>query len=186
MNPVDPDIVAKCRADWNAPRRHLALKFEPDGKWADVMARSVKLMGTGTTIAMVGSRGSGKTQLAVELMRHVTAHGRLALYRTAAEILMMLRAAPRRGSEKSEVDIIADHADPHLLVIDEFSRRGETDWENNMLFELINRRYNAMRDTVLICNLDVEAFCKMAGDSLVSRINESGEIVNCNWPTFRQ
>jgi DNA replication protein DnaC len=73
---------------------------------------------------------------------------RLKLYALhESELLMRLKQSYRKDAAETEVAIIKDHRRPSLLVIDEFARRGETDWENNVLFELLNQRYADMTDT---------------------------------------
>jgi len=54
-----------------------------------------------------------------------------------------------------------------------------------MLFELLNRRYNDLKDTILIANKSKAEFQDYIGPSLASRMNETGGIVECNWPSFR-
>lgn len=124
--------------------------------------------------------------MAVELMKDVTARGRSALFRTATELLMIFKSAYRPESGDSELDVLRQHRRPSLLVIDEFARRAETHWEDNLLFELLNQRYADVTDTVLLCNLARPELIECLGPSLTSRIVEGGGIVECTWPQFRK
>jgi hypothetical protein len=51
---------------------------------------------------------------------------------------------------------------------------------------LLDRRYDNLNSTVLIANQDKAAFAASVGDSIVSRIHETGESIECNWPSFRR
>jgi DNA replication protein DnaC len=137
-------------------------------------------------IALVGGRGPGKTQMAVELMRDVTAQKKSAFYTTATEFFVRVKSSYRDDGQKAEGEILKTLRKYRLLVIDEIGKRAETQWENNLLFELINGRYNDMTDTVVIDNNEPEKFAESVGPSIASRINETGGIVHCVWPSFRQ
>ena len=75
---------------------------------------------------------------------------------------------------------------PRLLVLDEVQVRNDTVWEDNALTYLLDRRYGEQRSTILISNLSVDSFVKSIGDSIVSRLEESGAVIVCNWESFRQ
>ncbi len=174
----------------NVPRRHedRAIHpppFDPESPWSKARQAVLSLLGRGVIVCLTGTRGSGKTQIAVDAMCRVAGDGRPALFRTAREMFIAIRSAYRSDSTRSETQIIAEHRRPALLVVDEIGRRGETDWENNVLFELLNQRYNDMSDTILTCNLGAEELAASLGPSIVSRMEEGGGIIECNWPSFR-
>jgi DNA replication protein DnaC len=108
----------------------------------------------------------------------------------AADLFRDIRRAyvpvARGEAGVSEVGIVDTWASFDLLVIDEFHQRGETAAENNLLVNLLDRRYDQRLCTILIANQSVEEFSDAVGDSVVSRINETGEIVPFNWPSYRK
>ena len=173
------------RARWNAPERHAARTPCRDGPWGDALSALERRLETGFLLALIGPRGTGKTQLMVELMKRATENGRSALYRTTTEFLMHLKASYRPDSKASELDVFKAHRRPSLLVLDEFTRRQETDWENQVLFELLNHRYADLTDTLIAANLPRPEFETHLGPSLISRLQETGGIVECDWPGFR-
>ena len=166
---------------------------DPSGRWATTLEQVRKKMGTGCLLALIGNRGSGKTQMAAHLIRdrvdsmpppkeRVAGPPRMV---RAMEFFLDLRACYRTAATQSERDALKTYASPSLLVIDEAHERGESDWENRMLTHLIDRRYSEMLDTILIANLTEEPFKKSMGPSIISRLQETGGIVVCNWPSFR-
>lgn len=175
--------LARIHEHWNAPKRHLLTTPHPQyADWNRAFSGIVGKLGSGFTVALVGTRGNGKTQLGVELMKHA-AEKRLQSSRflTAVEFFMATKATYGR-QDLSESDVLGLYCKPALLVIDEIGRRADTPWENNLLFELLNRRYNDLKDTVLIANLTPAAFAASVGPSIVRRMNESGGVVECYWP----
>jgi hypothetical protein len=54
-----------------------------------------------------------------------------------------------------------------------------------LLFTLIDARYNDMKDTVLLDNNEPAQFEATMGPSIISRLNEAGGLIHCNWASFR-
>lgn len=182
-------LKAKVRDLWvasSAPKRHKECKPSFDGEFGRVAKSLEEKIGTGFLIALVGNRGSGKTQLAVETMKRSAWKLKPCRFVTAVEFFIEVKSTFGRDSERSERDILEEFQKPSLLVIDEVGKRGGSDWENNLLFELINRRYNDCNDTILIDNRTKSEFIETIGPSLASRMNECGGIVECNWESFRK
>lgn len=135
---------------------------------------------TGRCLLMLGRPGTGKTHLGVaianELMRKTTA---TAVYRTIGSILHDIRSTYRPGSERTEGQILAALVSPSLLILDEIGVSKETpsDFELTTLFAIINGRYEQMRPTVIISNLDGKALPSAMGERCVDRLREGGVIV---------
>jgi len=169
------------RSRWNAPPRHAQATPSREGPWGKHLAAVEARLGNGVTLAFVGPRRTGKTQMAVELMKSVTANGKEAVYRTATELLMRFKATYREGSKETELDVVYAHRRPALLVIDEYSHRAQNDWEDLLFFELLNQRYADLTDTVLICNLSRADCEEWLGPSLNRRIAEGGGLIEFAW-----
>jgi len=170
------------------PKRHRLLETpKADGPWGETQKKLVARLETGLLCALVGVRGSGKTQLGVELAKEAMRRGRTARFSSTTKFLMEIKATYRKDSERTEIQVLREFSVPGILILDEIGRRGETDWEDRLLFELLNDRYNEIRDTILIGNYENAAkFSEAVGPSLVSRINETGGVIECNWPSFRE
>ncbi len=86
------------------------------------------------------------------------------------------------GSEKAVIDA---YVKPAVLVLDEMQERGQTPWEDRLLTHLIDRRYAAKKDTLLLSNQTSKQFQEAMGESVVSRILQTGGIAVCDWESFR-
>ena len=179
--------IKEKRAWWNAPKRHLMNrdKIDRSGLWGSTEAKLIGLSGSGFLVALVGHRGPGKTQMGVELMVRRTEGLKTARYCTATEFLMHIKGTYKATEKLDEEDIIGRFVRPDLLVIDEYAKRRETDWEHLILFELLDKRYREMRDTLLIANQTKEEFIESLGPSLASRMQETGGIIECTWENYR-
>lgn len=173
------------RALSGAPERHSSAIADKSGIWGEKLASIEATLGDGRLWALTGSRGNGKTQLAVEVMRTATGRGMSARYTSAIRFFSEVKATYRRDAEETEIEILDRHRKPKILVVDEIGKRGETEWEANLLFELINNRYGDMTDTILIANLSVADLAASLGPSISGRLNETGGVIHCDWPSRR-
>jgi DNA replication protein DnaC len=169
-----------------APRRQLEQPDLRGDKWHKKLEEIAARLGTGFLVAFIGGRGPGKTQMAVELIKLAAAGGMRPKYTTAMEFFIAVKGAYRDDQgTPSEALVIAQYSRPRLLVIDEVQERGATPWEDRLLTHLVDVRYREMRDTILIGNLDLESLRTEVGPSIVSRLIETGGVVQFDWPSFR-
>ena len=170
-------------------RQQLAT-VDRSGPWGEAWGKVEPRVGTGCLLALVGTRGSGKTQIGCCAIEHRVNASQLpqARYVRAMDVFMAIRESYRKDGP-SEAEQVAQFERPEILVIDECQERGESDWENRMFTRIIDGRYahpsRADLDTILISNLTPEAFADSIGPSTYSRLQEIGGIIECNWPSFR-
>lgn len=179
--------ITALRQTWNAPDRHVnpdkPIRFE--GDWNAKLESLKPFIGTGMLIALIGHSGTGKTQLAVQLMREATAKLRSAYFTTAIQFYHDVEKS-RRFRDPDTVDPLSKYRTRKLLVIDEAGATPPRQSDRAELFDVINTRYNTkVLDTILIDNSDEDQFALIVGASAASRMNECGGIINCNWESFR-
>lgn len=142
-------------------------------------------MQTGGIFAVIGNRGSGKTQLGASVVGHVTIDlDHTAMYRKAFDMFLRIREAMNEKGD-SERAAVAEFSRPYLLVIDAYEVRGETPFENRVMDHIIDLRYDALRPTLIISNETPEQFSKSVGPSIIDRIRETGGIISMDWKSFR-
>lgn len=183
------DRIAELRTNWNAPRKQLQTVVSTEGRyarWWKCFNHLKEKLGTGFLVALYGGRGPGKTQMGVELMRFTTESLKSARYGTATELFLGASQYPRDG-ELSDKDVVEQLSKVRLLVIDEVDKRAESGREARLFYEVIDRRYrDGAVDTLLISNYNKEGLQSSLGDSIISRMNETGGMIECNWESFRQ
>ena len=172
------------------PMRHMRQcgELERSDPWTTVYASILSRIEDGFLVVLIGGRGTGKTQMAVELAMQVIGQDQSVLYTTVQEMFFVIRSGFKDGN--TELDGLQRLTAPSFLVIDEVCTRGDTPFENRILDLLIDCRYRDMRDTILCANetddgTDVSPLRESFGRSIVSRMAETGLVVRCEWPSFR-
>lgn len=179
---------AKIKADAilsnaNLPVRNRERFTSTHPKWDRIDARLKARLGDGFIIALLGPRGTGKTQLGCSLCQHAAEVGRKCLYGSAMGFFLDIKES--FDGVKSEKAVIDSYVKPQLLVLDEMQERGQSQWEDRLLTHLIDRRYSAKKDTLLLSNQTSKQFAEAMGESVVSRILQTGGIATCDWESFR-
>ena len=145
--------------------------------------------GVGRSAMLLGTVGTGKTHLGTAMLQAVIrqhAHAGLrGLYATAGSIIRDVKATfGNRG--RTEADVYTDLIRPDLLVIDEVGVQHGTDFERQVLFEVINGRYEKIKPTIVVSNLGVTELRQCLGDRAVDRLRDkSGIVVVFRWASAR-
>lgn len=173
--------------DSNVPKRHKdksLLRHSATGPWGETYRRLKALLPGGPLIVLLGPRGVGKTQLGVCLLADICQAGNPVCYVKMMDFFIGLRSC-YRSDGPDQVRMLDKLYRFGGLVLDEGNVRGDSIWEDNVLTHLVDKRYDAQRTTILIANSTPEAFAAAIGPSIVSRIHEIGELVVCDWSSYR-
>lgn len=171
------------RREWNAPEINVRCWPNESGPWGENLKMLKDRIGKGVIIGIVGGEGTGKTQMAVECMRHVTTELRSARYETATGIALTLKAT--FGGNGSELDELRKLAKPALLVIDEIDKMKQSGWATATFFHLLSMRHNSLRDTIVMGNCQADELRQTLTDYGLARMKQGGGIIECTWPSFR-
>lgn len=154
------------------------------------------IQGRGAIVALVGPRGTGKTYIASQLVidrlwaelhtpkcswiryeKLTTIVGRLKAFYGDMGTISMEKLEAYRAFLTKALD---------LLIIDEIHEVAEdSKHKDRILTDLLDTRYAAKKDTILISNQSAEEFARTTNPSIISRLNEHGGIISCNWQSFR-
>lgn len=129
----------------------------------------------GRSMMLLGDVGTGKTHLACAVAQHVIREfGATARYTMAIEIIRDIKMTFDKASQQTERDVYAGLLAPDLLVIDEVGVQHGSDFERQVLFEVIDSRYRQLMPTIVISNLGLSGLRKCLGDRAVDRLTDAG------------
>jgi len=171
-------------------RRHTTKIELKAGKWINELRNLTDMLGNGVVAALVGPRGTGKTQMAAYAMRYTIERDpgnamRATRYCNWCDIVRQIKGTFGKNDGPTEETIIADLVKYRLLVIDEVHEGNGREFEAGLFTAIIDARYRAMKDTILISNQDKAAFTAHVGPSVSDRMREGGGIISMDWESFR-
>lgn len=141
---------------------------------------------TGRSAIFCGKPGTGKTHLAVGIGLSVMERNRMVLFFTVQRMVRRVKDAWRRDSEESESDVIDLLTQPDLLILDEIGVQFGTEFERNLMFDVLNERYENRRPTLLLSNLTPSEVKVFLGERVYDRLREDGgQCVPFTWDSHR-
>lgn len=157
-------------------------------EYADNFAEASRL---GRCLIMSGGTGSGKTHLSTAIANQVLLSGYSATFTNVREIVSKVRATWRKDFGKTEEDVVAAYGRVDLLIIDEVGVQFDSDAERLVMFDVINRRYQDVKPTIVISNLPMDAenapsIRSTLGDRVIDRLRENGgKLITFSWGSYR-
>lgn len=148
-----------------------------------------------------GIPGTGKTHLAISIINAIVKMGFKANYTSVLKVLSEVKGTYNSGSTITEEDIHANYAKFDLLVLDEVGvGQKRTEWEQGVLYHLINSRYEKKLPVIIITNgpkndpkgpdpefLIDKYLDKYLTKKVNNRIIENGcEYMQFNWVSYRE
>lgn len=167
------------------PLRHQKIPLHSDSLWQLKLEETSLRLCSGFLIAITGTQGTGKTQFGAAMIVEACRLGRRSKYACAMDFFIALKGSFDDGSKATEASVLNTFIKPKLLVLDEMDERSESAWENRLLFHMLNQRYNAMLDTLLLSRRTKTEFIASLGASIQSRIQETGGAIHFDWPSYR-
>lgn len=104
-------------------------------------------------VVIYGNKGTGKTGLAVAMLRAAFDRNEAVRFITARDLMLAFRESMRDDGD-GERAIDERFQAPQVLVLDEFGGTSLTDYQRNTLTSLIDARAKAQRSTILTLNVD--------------------------------
>jgi len=119
---------------------------------------------------ITGLPGTGKTHLAAAIVRRVIESGRSnLLFERCADFYLRVRDCYREGmgSEAAELSRLDS---PSLLVLDDLGAGSLSDFERRCTLEVLDRRINQTRPTVVTSNWTLGKISEAMDDRIASRL----------------
>ena len=167
-----------CDFDWTWPKRCDRSAFEA------LMA--LDFIKDATNVILVGPNGVGKSTLARNIAHHALIHGYTVLFTSAGQLLGDLAALDSDSTLRRR---LRHYARPDLLAIDEVGYLSYSNRHADLLFELVNRRYE-QKSTLITTNRPFAEWREVFPNaacvvSLVDRLVHNAEIFPIEGESYR-
>ena len=138
-----------------------------------------------TGLIFMGKPGTGKSHLSTAIAKEVIyKKGRTAVITTAMKMIRQIKSSWKDESTNEET-AIRKFITPDLLVIDEIGVQFGSDTERLYLTEIINDRYEWMKQTIILTNLTTEELQHILGERVLDRFKEGGQVLIFDWKSYR-
>lgn len=130
--------------------------FEPTKGTEDALKISKKFVEAFPDVEVgllfMGPPGVGKTHLAVAIMKELIKKGVSCLFYDFRDLLHKIQSTFSPDSNEEEMDILGPVFDAELFVLDELGSKRSSPWVEEILFYIINSRYNSKKLTIFTTN----------------------------------
>lgn len=151
-------IVRRARFPQQKTLKAFDFDFQPNINKQEVLGfQDLAFMEKRENLVFIGSPGVGKTHLAISIGIEAFRQGKRTLFINCHELLSRLRAAYEKGDLDRSINRYARY---DLLVIDEIGYLPIDHDEANLLFQLINARYEK-NSTIITSNTDLSGWVEI-------------------------
>jgi DNA replication protein DnaC len=99
------------------------------------------------------------------------------IFISVPKLLHDIRSAFDPGSGQSDSDIIQIYSECWYLVLDDLGAEKTTDFVKSVLYQIIDYRYNWMKNTIITSNLSLDELAQRFDDRVASRIAGMGKVI---------
>ena len=143
-------------------------------------------LANGTSLLLLGKVGNGKTHLAIGIAHEIIKRGLYPFFISVASSIRYIKESWGRDSDHTESQAIRNLVEPDLLILDEVGVQFGSDTEKLILFDILNKRYEQMKPTIVLSNLGVAGLEENLGLRVLDRLREGGgRVVSFTWESYR-
>lgn len=132
----------------------------------------------------LGPPGTGKTHLACAMISQIVSEGFTSMYLSVPRFTKDVKAAYGKPGHVSAM--VSKLTKVDFLVLDEIDLHGTTDSDYNLLYDIVNTRYERTgAPTAAISNRDIEKLTIDLDERLISRILGASKPIYFDWKSER-
>ena len=145
-----------------------------------------QVMKAGRSAIFVGKPGTGKTHLAIGIALEIIKQQRSPVFVTVQRLIRRVKDSWHTKNE-TESEVVDAFASPDLLILDEVGVQFGSEFEKQMLFDVLNERYEKLKPSILLSNIPREQLSDYLGERVTDRLRENGgKMIGFDWDSYRK
>lgn len=145
-----------------------------------------QVMKEGRSAIFVGKPGTGKTHLAIGIALEIIKQQRSPVFVTVQRLIRRVKDSWHTKNE-TESEVVDVFASPDLLILDEVGVQFGSEFEKQMLFDVLNERYEKLKPSILLSNIPREQLSDYLGERVTDRLRENGgKMIGFDWDSYRK
>ena len=139
---------------------------------------------------ITGDCGVGKSHIAFAIANSLIKQGNSVIAMTMIDLLLKIKDS-YNAKNLTEEQILNIYEDCALLIIDDLGKEKPTEWVLQMIYSIVDRRYNAKKPIIVTTNYNASELIKRFGDAstgkaIVDRLFETCQYVPIGGDSFRK
>lgn len=135
------------------------------------------------SLMLMGGVGSGKTHLAAAIANTLIDRGIPVLFGTYSEQLEKIREEYDQTGQKKHLSMMKNTP---MLVLDDIGKERKTAWTQQILFDVVNYRYEHLLPIIITTNFDADGLANHCEEAVWSRLYEMSSAVTTSGKDYRQ
>ena len=136
----------------------------------DIAQQMVQSPGLG--LYLHGEHGTGKTHLAIGVLRELIRHGREGVYYNVVDMLDQMRDSMRADAGPGGQQLLGFHMQWDIVLLDDLGVQRASPWVVERLHAIINARYETGRTLIITSNKKLEEATANLNRAITSRLRE--------------
>lgn len=161
-------------------RHFRATDYDASDRNADAIDAAEAAILDGASLYIHGDVGTGKTMLACIIAVEFAHRLKSCRFVNVPDLMESLREfnqIQHRDDDATREEKLRHIYETKRLIVDDLGAEKPSDWTNEILFKIFNRRYNDCSQTIVTSNLPPSKLKNHVGDRVARRVLHDAEIV---------
>lgn len=137
-------------------------------------------------VVFAGCPGSGKTFLCAAVYYHLLAKTTNVRHLPIRQLMYELKEAMNEGASETKESLLNKYQRVGTLILDDLGATQNTEWQREVIFDLIDYRYQHAKSTLITTNLKYDGMCKALDERIASRVYDKSNHLMEDWKTNRR
>ena len=146
--------------------------LSPDAKYAKDTVVEWMNDKSAEWVIIIGTPGLGKTHLAKSATANLVGLGKPVIFATVRDILSKSRSWIGKKQNDKWIRYLAQLEDIKYLVLDDLGQEYATDWSRQVLFDIIDTRYETRNPTLITTNIPTSGWSEYLGSACADRLQD--------------